>query len=134
MLAFLNLLDLPLDWNEKLNFFLILFSAGLLCLLCAILLAYYLIKSDRFASTTKIKSKFSRHPSSYRESRLSRIKNEVRSFFSAFMGIFKRSKVKFDDYSYEDFKQTPETPPEEESVPPPETPPEEESDTAKKEH
>ncbi len=112
MLQFLKLLDFPTDWNDKLNIFLILFSAGLLCVLCAILMAFYLMKSDRFTSKSSEKSKFSKYPPLYKESRLSRIKFKFRSLFGAIKDFFTGSENEFDDYSYEDIKEPPETPPE----------------------
>ena len=123
MLGLVILLDLPIDWSDKLNLFLVLFSAGLLCVLCALLMAFYLLKSDRFTSKPEDKSKIRKYPAFYKEPRLSRLKNKVKSFFGAIKGIFKRPANKFDDYSYEDFKEPPETPT---------TPPEEEAETTKK--
>jgi len=118
MVGLVNLLDFPIDWSDKLNLFLVLFSAGLLCVLCAILMAFYLLKSDMFTSKPEVKSTIRKYPAFYKEPRLSRLKNKVKSFFGAIKGVFKRSANKFDDYSYEDLKEPPETlttPPEEES-------------------
>jgi len=71
---------LALDWNEQLTFSLILFSAGLICLFSAILLAIYLIKSHRF-STPSVKESLSSLKKDKELSRLSRLKNKIRSFF-----------------------------------------------------
>jgi hypothetical protein len=93
LLSLLNLFELSLDWNEKMTFFLILFSAGLLCITCAILLAIYLLRSDRFLDLPKEESAELSYPYLEEESRLSKLKSKI-------IGFFKRTK--------NDFKETPQ--------------------------
>jgi len=72
--------DFPIEWNETLTLSLILFSTGLLCIISAILLAIYLLKSDRFTSTSPQKAQpFPKRIGT--ESRLSRFKKKLKSLF-----------------------------------------------------
>lgn len=99
--------DLSIEWNEKLTLGLILFSAGLLCIVSAILLAIYLLKSDRFMSPSP---KESRPPlkRTETESRLSRFKKKIKS-------LFKRGETDLDktldELSNLKLKESPELPP-----------------------
>ena len=122
LLPMLNLLDFPLDAIDKMTLFLILFSAGLLCILCAILLAIYLLKSDRFTTPSQKETKITSYPAfkEYEEeSRLSRLKNKIISLFRGIKGVFTRSE---DDYELAEPKfleTTPDIPsdlPEEDST------------------
>lgn len=96
----INIFQFSLDWNEKMTMFLILFSAGLICLVSAIFLAIYLLKSDRFLD----KSKKEILPPSYpsfnlieEESRLARIKTKIGAAFQKIKRFFKRSKGSSND-------------------------------------
>lgn len=81
-------LDFSIEWNETLTLSLILFSAGLLCIISAILLAIYLLKSDRFM-TPSPKEALSPPKRFKTESRLSRFKKKLRS-------LFKRGELEID--------------------------------------
>ncbi len=85
------LLEFPLDWNDKMTLFLIIFSTGLLCLVCAILLAVYLLRSDKFLDKPKDDKKSMTYPS-YKdfeeESRLSTTKSKIVSFFGRIKRLF----------------------------------------------
>jgi hypothetical protein len=105
---FLGLLGLDfgiqsLDWTDEFTLSLILFAAGLLCIVCAIFLAIYLLKSDRFSSKPKKESELPLYPSLKEiegESRPSQLKSRISSFFGRVKRAFKRSD---DDYElYED--------------------------------
>ncbi|MFX1296601.1 MAG: hypothetical protein ACFFD2_17310 [Promethearchaeota archaeon] len=108
------LLDLPLDWNEKMTLFLILFSAGVLCTVCAILLAVYLLKSDRFLSKSKKEEEKALSYPSFEEleeeSRLSKTKSKIRAFFGRIKGVFKRSKDDSKFLEIESMKVTDDSP------------------------
>ncbi len=90
-----NFLDAPADWNDKMTLFLILFSAGLICILCAILLAIYLLKGDK---SPGIPQKERKLPSNLsfedfeEESRLSRLIHVIGSSFKKLIRVFKRSE------------------------------------------
>ena len=90
----------PLDWTEEMTLSLILFTAGLLCLIFAVLLAVYLLKSDRFTTQPKKEEKYPTYPETEgisEESRFGRFKSKIKSFFKKFKGIFSHSE---DDYDY----------------------------------
>ena len=111
-LSYIMMLDFPLDWNEKVTFFLILFSAGLLCVLCALLLAVYLLKSDRFVDKPKEEAPLT-YPSFdefEEESRLSRLKSKIASFFGGIKRRFKRSKEEPEFLESESLKTTEDFP------------------------
>ena len=103
------LLDFPLDWNEKMTLSIILFAAGLLCLITAILLGIYLIKSDRFTSQPS-KEQYPSYTDFEEESRLSRAKSKIGSFFGRIKGVFKRSKDEYELPEEETLKTTPDEP------------------------
>ncbi|MHA1649143.1 MAG: hypothetical protein ACTSYB_03025 [Candidatus Helarchaeota archaeon] len=80
--------------------FLILFSAGLICLVSAIFLAIYLLKSDRFLDKSKKEVSSPSYPSYdliEEESRLARIKTKIGAAFQKIKRIFKRSKESSND-------------------------------------
>jgi hypothetical protein len=105
--------DFPIEWNETLTLSLILFSAGLLCIISAILLAIYLLKSDRF--TTPSPKETLPSPKRFKtESRFSHFKEKLRSFF-------KREDLEL-DIALDDLKlkgpsEPPPKPPEDEQSP-----------------
>ena len=87
--------DFSIEWNETLTLSLILFSAGLLCIISAILIAIYLLKSDRFMTSSPKKALPS--PKRFKtESRLSRFKKKLSS-------LFKREDLK-EDLALDDLK------------------------------
>ena len=99
--------DFPMEWNETLTLGLILFSAGLLCIISAILLAIYLLKSDQFTSPSPKEARpFPKKIET--ESRLSRFKKKLKS-------IFKRGEpdldIALDEYRNIKLKEPPEFPP-----------------------
>ncbi|TFG04678.1 MAG: hypothetical protein EU536_04105 [Promethearchaeota archaeon] len=100
MFSLLSIFDIPFEWSERLTLFLILFSTGLLCVLCAVLLAIYLLKSDRFTSSTRKEL----HPEDYpsyadfdEESRISRFVGKIKSLFKRIKRVSKRPKYEFSD-------------------------------------
>ena len=107
-----------LDWTDEFTLSLILFAAGLLCIVCAIFLAIYLLKSDRFSSKPKKESELPLYPSLKEiegESRLSKLKSRIGSFFGRIKQAFKRSEDESEFYEEESSKSTSEftyTPPE----------------------
>lgn len=115
------LLDLPLTWDEKMTLILILFSAGLLCMVCAILLAIYLLKSDRFTNKPKPEKEtvaFPSYEALEEESRLSRLKSKIGRFFRREEKIFNRSEEKLEipkDESPKTAEDIIYTPPDEDS-------------------
>ncbi|NVM52341.1 MAG: hypothetical protein HWN66_01475 [Candidatus Helarchaeota archaeon] len=100
---------------------LILFSAGLVCVVSAILLAIYLLRSDKFTTSPKEEAKIPPYPSFKEldeESRLSRLKSKIGSFFRSIKSVFKRSKDEIELPEDEPLKSTADIPselPEEES-------------------
>jgi len=96
LFSFLNLLDLPLDWSEKMTFFLILFSAGVLCVTCAILLAIYLLRSDRLLDISNKQPVTLSYPTDEEESRLSRLKFKINSYLSWIKNKLKKSQQKIE--------------------------------------
>jgi len=97
-----------MEWNDTLTLSIILFSAGLLCIISAILLAIYLLRSDRF-TTPSPKETLPSPKRSGTESRLSRFKKKLRS-------LFKRGEtdldIALDEYPDLKLKEPPEFPPE----------------------
>ncbi len=97
-----------MEWNETLTLSIILFSAGLLCIISAILLAIYLLRSDRFTSPSPKETLLSPKRIGT-ESRLSRFKNKLKS-------LFKRGEIDvdlaLDEYLDLKLKGPPEFPPE----------------------
>ena len=114
MVLFPFLLDFPLDWNEKMTLFLILMSTGVLCMVCAILMAVYLLKSDRFLNKSKKEEEKALSYPSFEEleeeSRLSKTKSKIRAFFGRIKGVFKRSKEDSEFLEMESIKTTDEFP------------------------
>lgn len=87
----LNFLNLALGWNETLTLSLILFSAGLICIIGAIFLAIYLLKSDRFTKPSENKPLSS--SKEFKEaSRSLLLKNKIQSFFKRKRSPLKSSK------------------------------------------
>ena len=80
----LNFLNLALVWDETLTLSLILFSTGLICVITAILLAIYLLKSDRFTTPSE-KGPLLSHQKLKKASHLLRLKKKMQS-------VFKRKK------------------------------------------
>ncbi len=117
------LLDLPLTWDEKMTIILILFSAGLLCMVCAILLAIYLLKSDRFTNKSKPEKEslsFPSYEALEEESRLSRLKSKIGRLFRRNERTFKRSNEELEipkDESSKTAENVIYIPPEEDSEP-----------------
>jgi hypothetical protein len=86
----LNLFNFSIDWNETLTLSLILFSVGLLCIISAILLAIYLLKSDRF-TTPSLKEPLTSLKKREEASHLSRLKNRLKSLVRRKKSVLKPS-------------------------------------------
>jgi hypothetical protein len=113
-----SIFDIPIDWNDKMTLFLILFAAGLICVLCAVLLAVYLLKSDRFTSRKQKEPHFKSYKGFDEESRLSRLAGKLSALFRKIKRVIKRSKPEFDDLDLVPLKEPIETLPEPPIAPP----------------
>ncbi|MHA1129862.1 MAG: hypothetical protein ACTSQI_01155 [Candidatus Helarchaeota archaeon] len=78
------------------TFFLILFSAGVLCVTCAILLAIYLLRSDRLLDISNKQPVTLSYPTDEEESRLSRLKFKINSYLSWIKNKLKKSQQKIE--------------------------------------